>query len=131
MTINALWIPAWYELDPSIVVGVTDNFIFHKPVNNETLRFYSGARDTQAVRATGVISTIYHKVLGEIESIDTQGLDYTLVLKDGHRLLVNAEEAPGLIYEWVDGNWQPSDMVVIDWQVEVKFTTLSPLTLIG
>ncbi|PIW61716.1 hypothetical protein [Shewanella sp. CG12_big_fil_rev_8_21_14_0_65_47_15] len=131
MTMNALWIPAWYELDPSLVVGVTEEFIFHKPAANEALKFYSGAKGAQAVKATGTISAIHHNVLGDIESVDAQGLDYTLVLKDGRRLLVNAEEDPGLIYEWVDESWQPSDMVVVDWQLEVKLTSLSPLTPIG
>lgn len=65
---------------------------------------------------------------GDIESVDAQGLDYTLVLQDGRRLLVNAEENPGLIYEWVDDSWQPSDMVIIDWTLAVQFASLSPLT---
>lgn len=131
MTMNALWIPAWYELDPSLVVGVTEEFIFHKPATNEALRFYSGAKGNPAVKATGTISAIHHNVLGDIESVDAQGLDYTLVLKDGRRLLVNAEEDPGLIYEWVYESWQPSDMVVDDWQLAVKLTSLSALTPIG
>ena len=58
--------------------------------------------------------------------MDAQGLDYTIVLKDGRRLLVNAEEDPGLLYEWVDDSWQPSEMVIQDWQLEVKFASLSP-----
>lgn len=131
MTMNALWIPAWYELDPSLVVGVTEEFIFHKPATNEALIFYSGAKGNPAVKALGTISAIHHNVLGDIESVDAQGLDYTLVLKNGHRLLVNAEEDPGLIYEWIDESWQPSDMVVVDWQLAVKLTLLSPLMPIG
>ncbi|MGL5359660.1 MAG: hypothetical protein ACRDBI_08100 [Shewanella sp.] len=127
MTINALWIPAWYEQDPSIVVGVTEQFVFHKPANNEPLRFYSGAMPSDAVKATGAIAAIYHSVLGAIESVDAQGLDYTLVLKDGRRLLVNAQEEPGLLYEWVDDSWQPSDIAIADWHLEVKFAALSPL----
>ncbi|AAN57427.1 hypothetical protein HRJ35_01170 [Shewanella oneidensis MR-1] len=127
MAMNALWIPAWYELDPSIVVGVTEEFVFHKPATNEALRFYSGAKETEVVKATGEIASIHHQVLGDIDSVDAQGLDYTIVLKDGRRLLVNAEEEPGLIYEWVDDSWQPSEMVIQDWQLEVKFASLSPL----
>ncbi|QYJ79070.1 hypothetical protein [Shewanella acanthi] len=126
MAMNALWIPAWYERDPSIFVGVTEEFVFHKPASHEALRFYSGAEDTAAVKATGAISSIHHKVLGDIESVDAQGLDYTLVLKDGRRLLVNADDDPGLIYEWVDESWQRSEMVIQDWQLDVKFTSLSP-----
>lgn len=128
MTINALWIPAWYELDPSIVVGVTEQFVFHKPANNETLRFYSGAKAGDAVKATGAIAAIHHAVLGAIESVDAQGLDYTLVLQDGRRLLVNAQEEPGLLYEWVDDSWQPSEIGIADWRLEVKFASLSPLS---
>lgn len=128
MTINALWIPAWYELDPSIVVGVTEEFVFHKTAANEALKFYSGAKENDAVKATGTISAIKHNVLGDIESVDAQGLDYTLVLQDGRRLLVNAEEKPGLVYEWVDDSWQPSDMVITDWTLTVLFASLSPLT---
>ena len=128
MTINALWIPAWYELDPSIVVGVAEEFVFHKTAANEALKFYSGKEGGDAVKATGTISAIHHSVLGDIESVDAQGLDYTLVLRDGRRLLVNAEENPGLIYEWVDDSWQPSDMVITDWQLTVTFAALSPLT---
>jgi len=128
MTINALWIPAWYELDQSIVVGVTEEFVFHKTVANEALTFYSGAKGSDAVKAAGTISAIKHNVLGDIESVDAQGLDYTLVLQDGRRLLVNAEENPGLIYEWVDDSWQPSDMVITDWTLAVQFASLSPLT---
>ncbi|MCH1931122.1 hypothetical protein L9G16_13105 [Shewanella sp. A25] len=126
MAMNALWIPAWYERDPSIFVGVTEEFVFHQPASNEALRFYSGAEDAVAVKATGAISSIHHKVLGDIESVDAQGLDYTLVLKDGRRLLVNADDDPGLIYEWVDDSWQRSEMVIQDWQLDVKFTSLSP-----
>ena len=128
MTINALWIPAWYELDPSIVVGVTEEFVFHKTAAYEALKFYSGAKENDAVKATGTISAIKHNVLGDIESVDAQGLDYTLVLQDGRRLLVNAEENPGLVYEWVDDSWQPSDMVITDWTLTVQFASLSPLT---
>lgn len=128
MTINALWIPAWYELDPSIVVGVTEEFVFHKTAANEVLKFYSGAKENDAVKAIGTISAIKHNVLGDIESVDAQGLDYTLVLQDGRRLLVNAEENPGLVYEWVDDSWQPSDMVITDWTLTVQFASLSPLT---
>ena len=128
MTINALWIPAWYELDPSIVVGVAEEFVFHQTAANEALKFYSGAKENDAVKATGTISAIKHNVLGDIESVDAQGLDYTLVLQDGRRLLVNAEENPGLVYEWVDDSWQPSDMVITDWTLTVQFASLSPLT---
>lgn len=127
MTINALWIPAWYELDPSIVVGVTEEFVFHQTAANEALKFYCGAKEDAAVKAKGTIATIRHSVLGDIESVDTQGLDYTIVLKDGRRLLVNAEEVPGLLYEWVDDSWQPSDMLVADWTLQIQFSSLSPL----
>lgn len=125
MTMKALWIPAWYELDPSIVVGVTEEFVFHKPTPEGALRFYSGEKGELAVKATGAIASIHHQILGDIESVDAQGLDYTIVLKDGRRLLVNAEEDPGLIYEWVDESWQPSEMSIQDWQLDVKFTSLS------
>lgn len=127
MTINALWIPAWYELDPSLVVGATDKFVFHPAVENEALTFFSAVHTADAMAATGTIKAIFHAVLGEIESVDTQGLDYTFVLKDGRRLLVNAEDEPGLIYEWLDDSWQRSDMRIRDWQLAVQFSSLSPL----
>ena len=118
---RAIWYPFWYGLDRSVAVGETANFDFFitppEYVRNDGLPvFYHGdwqekCRNlfvTERKRITG----ISHPVLGRIEKIDTDDLDYKFSISDGRVLLVEAEETPGLVYELT----KP----VNDWRVLVE-----------
>jgi len=128
----AEWRPGWYELDQPIEEGLSAEFAFFSPEQaeepNGVLLFYNTLWNrAKAVSARGVIAKISHPVLGALISVDTRGLDYTFVLKDGRRLVVNAEEKPGTISELIGGNWATSDEQVPDWTLAVEFADLGPL----
>ena len=117
------WIPGWYELDQTVVVGQRDFFYFYhqdqipvvggqrffyfqkdgtRPLATEgvvpqELVFANGRYDSDfEVRAT--ITRIYNSVFGEIRGILADGLDYRVVTADGRAFKVEAEEDPGLVY---------------------------------
>lgn len=132
--VRAIWIPGWYELDPSLAVGRYDEFAFWRFVPadlhcSESLVFYNTImRPGDAVFATGKIIAIRHADLGRISQIDARGLDYTICLENGTRFLVNAEEEPGRIYDAGPNGWIESERIVSDWRCEVVFESLSELT---
>ncbi len=103
---RAIWYPYWYELDQSIAVGQTDEFEFYKTppdyVQADGLRvFYHGNwRETHLYTTERKqIKSISHPILGQIERIDAEGLDYSFAMSDGRVLLIEAEETPGLVYD--------------------------------
>ena len=77
------------------------------------------------VVASGTITSIRHSELGQVQKVDTRGLDYTITLTDGTKLLVNAEEEPGRLYERGEGGWVVSRRVVSNWRFVVEFESLS------
>ena len=89
------WIPQWYELDWTVVVGDIDWFI----LSHDT--FANGIfHDEEDYPATKIkITSITHPILGDIRGIIPIGLDYTIYLSNGDILTVNAEEKPGQIYD--------------------------------
>lgn len=108
------WEPGWYELDQTIVVGDTDWFYLTKDnlyFSNGLLS--SGSHDCE-VRAE--ILKITHPELGDIKGIITIGLDYSIYLSDGKVILVEAEEAPGKIYD--------SRYVVSEWSFDVQINII-------
>jgi hypothetical protein len=120
-TERAIWYPFWYELDQPIAVGETGDFDFFKMppeyVRTDGLPvFYHGdwqekCRNLFVTERKQIIG-INHSVLGQIDEIATDGLDYKFTMSDGRVLLVEAEETPGLIYEW--------PKPINDWRVLVE-----------
>lgn len=125
------WVPGWYELDPPLEVGQSDQFAFWRMTPDhirgpERLVFYNTLWQSEdAVVASGRIVAIRHPELGAVRKVDTRGLDYTLTLADGTELLVNAEEEPGKLYERTGERWAESTRVVSDWRFVVEFESLS------
>jgi hypothetical protein len=125
------WVPGWYELDPPLEVGQSDEFAFWRVMPDhlrglERLVLYNALwHPEDAVVASGRIVAIRHPELGAVRKVDTRGLDYTLTLADGTELLVNAEEEPGRLYERVGDNWTESPRAVSDWRFVVEFESLS------
>lgn len=130
MTQTALWMPGWYELDQPIIVGETSRFwFFQNPPSDypdvESFDFVffnqlSSASNCQ-VREARIVG-ISHPQLGEIQRIDTDGLDYIFCKADGSELIVNAEEDPGTVYD--------VPVEVENWAINVCLTDVSdPLQL--
>jgi hypothetical protein len=125
------WVPGWYELDPPLGVGLTDEFAFWREVpvslrGPEQLVLYNTLwHPEDALVARGTITAIRHPELGEVRKVDTRGLDYTITLTDGTKLLVNAEEEPGKLFERVGEQWVESSRVVTAWRFVVEFASLS------
>ena len=120
-TEQAIWHPNWYEMDQSIAVGQFDEFDFFvnppTTIENDGLPvFYNDdwhercrhLYDRQKKR----ILSIWHPVLGQIQSIDTKGLDYTFTMVNGQVLKVEAEESPGLVYSHPEP--------ICDWRIYVQ-----------
>jgi hypothetical protein len=132
MTIAA-WVPGWYELDPPLEVGQTGEFAFWHVVPDhlrgpEPMVIYNTLwRPEDAVVARGTITALRHPELGEIQKVDTRGLDYTITMSDGTQLLINAEEEPGQAYERVGGEWVRSSRVITTWRFVLEFAALSEL----
>src|SRR4051794_18513573 len=123
----AAWCPGWYELDPPLEVGLTDDFAFWRVVpdhlrGSEELVLYNTLwHPGDAVVARGTITSIRHPELGVVRAVDTRGLDYTVTLADGTQLLVNAEEEPGRLFERVGSEWVASSRRVSDWRFLMEF----------
>ncbi len=121
----ALWIPAWFELDQPIAVGLRDRFWFFKnpPENcpaaddNEFVFFNQLLSDDNCEVRVATILSIEHPVLGQLHRIETDGLDYVIVRADETEILVNAEEEPGVTCE--------PGLAFSDWTVRVMLTDVS------
>lgn len=128
------WVPGWYELDPPLAVGLSDEFTFWRTVPDylrgpERLVLYNTLwHPADAVVARGTIAAIRHPELGAIRQVDTRGLDYTITLADDTQLLVNAEEEPGKLFERAGNRWQESSRVVSGWRFVVEFKSLTEPT---
>ncbi len=122
---KAIWIPAWYELDQSIAVGIFQKFWFfqEKPDclsldDDVDLLFFNqlDSSSNSEVRFAR-IKHIQHKTLGSLARIDTDGLDYIFAPVDGEPIAVNAEEEPGQSYMF--------DRAIDDWSVLVTLNDIS------
>lgn len=79
--VEVAWVPGWYELDPPLEVGLTDEFAFWRVVPDhlrgpEPLVLYNTLwYPEDAVVARGTIAAIRHPELGAVHKADTRGLD--------------------------------------------------------
>ncbi len=127
---TALWSPGWYELDQTLVAGQRSRLCFFKQLpdwaqiahgkpNHEPVIdwvFYNQlyvADDCWQQEVT--IAEIFHPQLGLLSKVDTHGLDYIFFPVNGQEVVVDAEEAPGVV---VHGNDLTSQ--IEDWSVYVK-----------
>jgi hypothetical protein len=102
-----IWHPFWFERDRPISVGeVADFEFFELPppyAKSDGLPVFShggfSTGPSQRVYKQHLrIVSIRHPELGQIHSIDTDGLDYTLKFVDGRVAMLNAEEKPGMLW---------------------------------
>ena len=106
--LEIIWKPFWYELDQTIVVGDIDFFYLTK----DKSLFSNGSISEDDYEIKAEILEIKHEGLGSINGIITIGLDYSVYLKNGEVIQVNAEESPGEISE--------SKYVVKEWSFEIN-----------
>lgn len=140
---RAAWVPGWYQLDQTIAVGLTREFLFWRVVPDglrgpERLVFYNRLPELhpeEVLVARGTVAAISHPELGEIREIDngldTGDLDYTIHLADGTTLTLLSEEDAGTLYEPTAEPWpfssKKSSRQVTDWRCVVDFESLSEL----
>lgn len=121
----ALWLPAWYELDQAITVGSRDQFWFFKNPpedcldtdENEFVFFNQLLSDDNCEVRMATILRIEHPALGQLQRIETDGLDYIFVRADESEIQVNAEEEPGVTNE--------PGISFTDWAVRVLLSDVS------
>jgi hypothetical protein len=125
---RAEWRPGWYELDQPLEVGRRAQFAFFPPAPDSTLVFYNTLwRPKEAVAARGTVTSISHPALGHLQKVETDGLDYTFVLADGTRLVVDAEEEPGQRLVETAGGWERVAAGFDSWTLIVEIADLEPL----
>ena len=98
----------FYELDQPLEVGDEKEFAFFvdphfaasplSPISRDMiLAFANTLGEKMVVRHRCRIVSISHPTLGKVQSIATRGLSYTVILDDGRRVVVDAEENPGIV----------------------------------
>lgn len=119
-----------YKLDQPPNVGGEKEFTFLADPHHDSAPSAQLCSDTVLVFANTLssaaptvkhrcrIMSITHPELGSIRSISTEALDYTLILDDGHTVVVNAEENPGHI--------QDSARQIDDWAFFVNLRPIDP-----
>jgi hypothetical protein len=131
-TLRALWVPTWYDLDHEIALGWQDSLRFFVTPDPDVLQIAhdAGKRDFDAILFTGLassgpwftlfgtVTSIQHAQLGAIQSIFSNGLDYTVVPVEGPPFIVNAEEQPGTVWDAVAEKWIELP-VIPHWIMEV------------
>lgn len=106
---TAIWIPAWHELDQSLMVGLRQKYYFFDQLPAEfatgdcDLMFFNGlAPGSNCDIRFAKVTSIVHPTLGEILRVDTMGLDYILYPADGEEVVLDAEENPGSVLSGLD-----------------------------
>lgn len=125
---KAIWTPSWYEMDQSIAVAMTGKFLFFQNTSSgdsydddvDFVFFNQLDSDTNSELRFATVAEIYHKNLGPLKKVDTDGLDYIFSPIDGDDVLVNAEEEPGKTYD--------DELEIDDWSVEVLLVDVSSPT---
>ena len=124
---KALWKPRWFKLDQSIQTGQSGQFAFYDQPTGEAdidgqcfeFTFFSRL-ESETHRCEfrfARILEINHPTFGSIERVDTHGLDYIFYPTTGSEKIVNAEEEPGVIYDF--------DMQVESWSLTVTLADVS------
>lgn len=144
---RALWRPGWYKLDQPIGVGQFSRFAFFAPEHSSlgtgragradeakpaqadlNMEFTGGPLDLQFFNRTisethqplfrfARVLEIIHPTLGPLERVDTSGLDYVFKPVGGDEIFVNAEEEPGVAYDF--------DQPIADWSLLVTLDDVS------
>lgn len=144
---RALWRPGWYKLDQPIGIGQFGRFAFFAPEHSSLAaesrgsqapasgqpedlnqEFAGGTLDLQFFNRTisdtqqplfrfARVLEIVHPTLGPLERVDTSGLDYVFKPVGGEEIFVNAEEEPGVAYDF--------DEAVTDWSLLVTLDDVS------
>lgn len=120
---TAIWIPGWYELDQTLVLGQRQKFWFFDSVpdsmaSDAGLVFFNKTDVSENCAARFArIDDIHHPQLGAILRVDTDGLDYIFFPVEGEEVIVNAEEEPGLAYEM--------EPPISDWSLRVTLSEVS------
>ena len=135
---TALWCPAWYELDQTLIAGQRSKLCFFEHFPDWARVTHGKSTDQSVDESTGqpvvdcvfynqldasedcweqeaTIAEIFHPQLGLLSKIDTHGLDYIFFPVNGEEVVVDAEEAPGVV---VHGN--ELTHLIDDWSVYVK-----------
>ena len=124
-TKTAIWIPAWHELDQSLMVGLRQKYFFFDQLpadfatSNCDLIFFNGLSpgsncDIRFAKVTSIV----HPALGEILRVDSMGLDYILYPADGEEVVLDAEENPGTVLSGLDD-------LIEDWTLQVLLEEVS------
>ena len=98
----------FYELDQPLEVGEEKEFAFFvdphfaaspgSPISRDMILVFANTLgEKMVVRHRCRIMSISHPALGKVRSIATRGLSYTVTLDDGRRVVVDAEENPGVV----------------------------------
>jgi|GEM_PF-1042415 hypothetical protein len=144
---RALWRPGWHQLDQPIGVGQFSRFAFFAPEHSSrqssnlpdqkqamagqvdlNQEFAGSPLDFQFFNRTisetqhplfrfARVLEILHPILGPLERVDTSGLDYVFKPVGGDEIFVNAEEEPGVAYDF--------DQPVADWSLLVTLDDVS------
>lgn len=132
---RALWRPGWYRLDQPIGVGQFGRFAFFDPAAEPSSQpplpengLAGGPVELQFFNRTitdekhplfrfARVLEIIHPQLGPLERVDTSGLDYVFKPAEGEEIYVNAEEEPGVAYDF--------DQSVGDWSLLVTLDDVS------
>lgn len=124
--LSALWSPAWYELDQTLVLGERQKYWFFEAVpaglegsqNEIDLVFFNQPDPTEncSVRYAKIVE-MSHPTLGQLLKIDADGLDYIFFPVDGEEIVVNAEEHPGVASD--------ANLEIKTWSVRVQLEDVS------
>ena len=128
---TAIWTPGWYELDQTLVLGQRQKFWFFQTIpdtdsqadhaashSDTNLMFFNKSDASEnCVARFARIEEMHHAQLGAILRVDTDGLDYIFFPVEGEEVIVNAEEEPGLAYDF--------DQPISDWSIHVKLSDVS------
>lgn len=127
----AIWHAYWYERDRPIWVGQIDDFAFYvtpppfvKSDGPPVFWHYDDHLESYKQRLR--ILNIHHPELGQIQAIDTNGLDYTVTMKDGRMAKLEAEEQPGTVYLLKNNDPRDYDTpwMLNDWRFYVEVEKL-------